>query len=117
MTAQTSTSGTTVCTNANFLRSMRTSCQYFVTNDNKLTVEGTYSNLSGNTIQISNDGGATWVTVTNVGGGNWSYSDPATHSDGTFTYQVRAIDIAGSNRSLREAEHFLIWVSQRLQKA
>jgi T1SS-143 domain-containing protein len=68
----------------------------FITNDNKLTVEGTYNNLSGNTIQVSTDGGATWSNVTSAFAGSWSYTDPATHSDGNFTYQVRVVDDAGN---------------------
>jgi T1SS-143 domain-containing protein len=67
----------------------------FLTSDRTLTLTGTYSSLGANIIQVSTDGGATWHNAS-ASSGFWSYSDPATHADGTFTYQVRVIDTAGN---------------------
>ena len=68
----------------------------FVTKDRTLTLNGTYGgSLGSNVIQVSTDGGQTWKNA-NTSFGSWSYSDPATHADGTFTYQVRVIDVAGN---------------------
>ncbi|OAF19403.1 DUF5801 repeats-in-toxin domain-containing protein [Bradyrhizobium neotropicale] len=67
----------------------------FITSDRTLTLNGTYSNLGSNIIQVSTDNGQTWNNA-DTSFGSWSYTDPATHADGTFTYQVRVIDIAGN---------------------
>ncbi|HKU04837.1 MAG TPA: Ig-like domain-containing protein, partial [Bradyrhizobium sp.] len=67
----------------------------FITNDTTLTVSGTNGTLgSGEKVQISTDGGATWVDVTQSSG-TWTYADPATHNT-SFTYQVRVVDTAGN---------------------
>ncbi|RYX88158.1 MAG: type 1 secretion protein, partial [Comamonadaceae bacterium] len=66
----------------------------FITSDTSLTVSGTHSAASGSTIQVSTDGGATWVDAT-ITGTTWSYVDPATHGT-SFTYSVRVVDAAGN---------------------
>ncbi|MCP3400927.1 DUF5801 repeats-in-toxin domain-containing protein [Bradyrhizobium sp. CCGB20] len=68
----------------------------FITSDRTLTLNGTYGgSLGSNVIQVSTDGGQTWNNAS-ASFGSWSYSDPATHADGTFIYQVRVIDVAGN---------------------
>ena len=69
----------------------------FVTNDTMLTVSGTLSTPlnSGEKVQVSSDGGATWVDATNTPT-TWSYIDPTVRTNGTFTYQARIIDLAGN---------------------
>ena len=68
----------------------------FITSDRTLTLNGTYGgSLGSNVIQVSTDGGQTWNNASSSFG-SWNYSDPATHADGTFTYQVRVIDVAGN---------------------
>ena len=68
----------------------------FITNDTTLTVSGTNTALgSGETVQVSNDGGTTWNNVTQNTGTTWSYADPTTHNT-SFTYQARIVDTAGN---------------------
>ena len=68
----------------------------FVTNDTTLTVSGTNGPLAaGETIQISNDAGATWSDVAEATSTTWSYIDPVTHAT-SFAYQARIIDNAGN---------------------
>jgi len=68
----------------------------FTTNDTTLTVSGTHGTLgSGEKIQISINGGSTWIDVTSTTATTWSYVDPAVHTS-NFTYQVRIVDAAGN---------------------
>ncbi|MBR0841063.1 cadherin-like domain-containing protein [Bradyrhizobium liaoningense] len=68
----------------------------FITSDTTLTVSGTNGALAaGEKIQISSDGGTTWIDVNQSTSTAWSYADPATHS-ASFTYQVRIVDLAGN---------------------
>ena len=74
----------------------------FFTNSPVLTVFGTNDPLdSGERVQISRDGGNTWVDVTQVDDTHWTYVDPITHTT-SFTYQVRVLDAAGQRRRHRE---------------
>ena len=73
-----------------------TSSSDYVTSDTTLTVSGTHGPLgSGETVQVSSDGGASWVDVTTSTASTWSYTDPATHAT-SFTYQVRIVDAVGN---------------------
>ncbi len=69
----------------------------FFTNDTTLTVSGTLSTPlnSGEKVQVSSDGGATWNDATNTPT-TWSYVDPTVRTDGPFTYEARIIDLAGN---------------------
>ncbi|MDI3426481.1 Ig-like domain-containing protein [Enterobacter sp. V87_3] len=69
----------------------------FITNDTSLTVSGTLGSelRSDERVQISLDGGATWIDVT-VNHTQWSYTDTRTLTDNDYTYQVRIIDQAGN---------------------
>ena len=68
----------------------------FITSDTTLTVRGTATGLgTGEKAQISTDG-TTWTDLTVGADDRWSYNDSTTHSDGTVTYRVRAIDAAGN---------------------
>ncbi|MCP3369329.1 Ig-like domain-containing protein, partial [Bradyrhizobium cajani] len=68
----------------------------FVTSDTSLTVSGTNGVLAaGERIQVSSDGGTTWVDVTQSTSTTWSYADPATHA-ASFTYQARIVDLSGN---------------------
>ncbi len=69
----------------------------FITSDNQLTVQGSLNAplASGEHVQISLDGGNTWIDVS-VSGQNWSYADGRTLADGDYVYQLRVIDDAGN---------------------
>ena len=68
----------------------------FITMDTTLTINGSLGSAlaSDERVQISLDGGNTWVdtTVTNQ---RWSYTDTRDLADGDYTYQVRIVDQAG----------------------
>ncbi|HBD5083498.1 TPA: Ig-like domain-containing protein [Escherichia coli] len=71
----------------------------FVTRDTTLTVRGVLGAVLGANefAQISTDNGATWVNVTVAADGlNWSYVDGRTLTNGTTTWQVRVVDLAGN---------------------
>ncbi|TDV04965.1 Ig-like domain-containing protein, partial [Paraburkholderia caballeronis] len=70
----------------------------FVTSSTTLTVYGTLSQALGanESVQISIDGGATWINATSVAGTSWSYVDPRVLADGEVDYAVRVIDTAGN---------------------
>ncbi|SER12738.1 Ig-like domain (group 3) [Rosenbergiella nectarea] len=75
----------------------------FITMDQTLTLRGTLGSAlaSDERVQISLDGGQTWVdtTVTNK---QWTYSDSRTLADGDYQYQVRIIDQAGNVGSVAD---------------
>ncbi len=71
----------------------------FITSDTTLTVRGVLGAALGANefAQISTDNGATWVNVTLAADGlNWSYVDGRTLTNGTTTWQVRVVDLAGN---------------------
>ncbi|MEW3188953.1 Ig-like domain-containing protein [Escherichia coli] len=71
----------------------------FVTSDTTLAVSGTLGSAlsAGEFAQISTDNGATWVNVTVAADGlNWTYVDGRTLTNGTTTWQVRVVDLAGN---------------------
>ncbi|EHX2327464.1 Ig-like domain-containing protein [Escherichia coli] len=71
----------------------------FITSDTTLTVRGVLGAALGANefAQISTDNGATWVNVTLAEDGlNWSYVDGRTLTNGTTTWQVRVVDLAGN---------------------
>ncbi|WP_425535096.1 Ig-like domain-containing protein [Escherichia coli] len=71
----------------------------FITSDTSLTVRGVLGAALGANefAQISTDNGATWVNVTVAADGlNWSYVDGRTLTNGTTTWQVRVVDLAGN---------------------
>ena len=73
-----------------------TSSSDYVTSDTTLTVSGTHGALgSGETVQVSSDGGASWAAVTTSTASTWSYTDPTPHAT-SFTYQVRIVDAVGN---------------------
>ena len=54
-----------------------TSSSDYVTSDTTLTVSGTHGPLgSGEKVQVSSDGGASWADVTTSTASTWSYTDP-----------------------------------------
>jgi len=69
----------------------------FQTSDTQLVVSGTLSATlgAGEKVQVSSDGGTTWVDAT-VTDTTWSYDDTATTHWNDFTYQTRVVDIAGN---------------------
>lgn len=70
----------------------------FITQDSSLTVSGALGKAleSDEYAQISTDAGATWITLTDIIGAQWSYIDPRVLTDGSHDYQVRVIDEAGN---------------------
>ncbi|ELJ5670069.1 Ig-like domain-containing protein [Escherichia coli] len=76
-----------------------TSSSDFITSDTTLTVRGVLGAALGANefAQISTDNGATWVNVTLAADGlNWSYVDGRTLTNGTTTWQVQVVDLAGN---------------------
>ena len=69
----------------------------FLTSSTSYTLHGTLgAELGvGDYVQVSMDGGTTWVYAT-VSGTQWSYSDTRTLTDGSHNYQVRVVDQAGN---------------------
>nr|WP_213782646.1 Ig-like domain-containing protein [Enterobacter kobei] len=69
----------------------------FLTSSTSYTLHGTLGAElgAGEFVQVSMDGGTTWVYAT-VSGTQWSYSDTRTLTDGSHNYQVRVIDQAGN---------------------
>ncbi|WP_446488239.1 Ig-like domain-containing protein [Enterobacter chengduensis] len=69
----------------------------FLTSSTSYTLHGTLGAElgAGEYVQVSMDGGTTWVYAT-VSGTQWSYSDTRTLSDGSHNYQVRVVDQAGN---------------------
>ena len=74
----------------------------FLTNDGSAgrTVSGTLSSglATGESLQLSFDGGAAWTAVTPVGTG-WSVQDPTAHA-ASWTLQARVLDAAGNGGPL-----------------
>jgi len=71
----------------------------FVTNIASQTVSGTYSGAlgAGESIQVTADGGAIWVTaIANAANGTWSASGVTLSAAGS-TLSVRTIDLAGNS--------------------
>ncbi|EOR2225307.1 Ig-like domain-containing protein [Escherichia coli] len=76
-----------------------TSSSDFITSDTTLTVRGVLGAALGANefAQISTDNGATWGNVTVAADSlNWSYVDGRTLTNGTTTWQVRVVDLAGN---------------------
>ncbi|WP_333900954.1 Ig-like domain-containing protein [Enterobacter wuhouensis] len=69
----------------------------FLTSSTSYTLNGTLGAElgAGEYVQVSMDGGTTWVYAT-VSGTQWRYSDTRTLSDGSHNYQVRVVDQAGN---------------------
>ncbi|MCQ4444924.1 Ig-like domain-containing protein [Enterobacter cloacae] len=69
----------------------------FLTSSTSYTLHGTLGAElgAGEFVQVSMDGGTTWVYAT-VSGTQWSYSDTRTLADGSHSYQVRVVDLAGN---------------------
>ncbi|MCE1969431.1 Ig-like domain-containing protein [Enterobacter cloacae] len=69
----------------------------FLTSSTSYTLHGTLGAElgAGEYVQVSMDGGTTWVYAT-VSGTQWSYNDTRTLTDGSYNYQVRVVDQAGN---------------------
>ncbi|WP_424648018.1 Ig-like domain-containing protein [Enterobacter hormaechei] len=69
----------------------------FLTSSTSYTLNGTLGDElgAGEYVQVSMDGGTTWVYAT-VSGTRWSYNDTRTLADGDYRYQVRVVDQAGN---------------------
>ncbi len=69
----------------------------FLTSSTSYTLHGTLGAElgAGEFVQVSMDGGSTWVYAT-VSGTQWSYSETRTLTDGSHNYQVRVVDQAGN---------------------
>ncbi|MGN2478316.1 Ig-like domain-containing protein [Enterobacter roggenkampii] len=69
----------------------------FLTSSTSYTLQGKLGAElgAGEYVQVSMDGGTTWVYAT-VSGTQWSYSDTRTLTDGSHNYQVRVVDQAGN---------------------
>ncbi|HCM9192379.1 TPA: Ig-like domain-containing protein [Enterobacter cloacae subsp. dissolvens] len=69
----------------------------FLTSSTSYTLHGTLGAElgAGEYVQVSMDGGTTWVYAT-VSGTQWSYNDTRTLNDGSYNYQVRVVDQAGN---------------------
>jgi len=72
----------------------------FVTNDNTLLVNANLSGTlaSGETLQISIDGGATWHNSGLLSGSTYQYDATANAlADGSYSFQTRVVDAAGNS--------------------
>ena len=69
----------------------------FRTSSTSYTLNGTLGAElgAGEYVQVSMDGGTTWVYAT-VSGTQWRYTDARTLADGDYRYQVRVVDQAGN---------------------
>ncbi|MGM8810553.1 Ig-like domain-containing protein [Enterobacter cloacae] len=69
----------------------------FLTSSTSYTLHGTLGAElgAGEHVQVSMDGGTTWVYAT-VSGTQWSYNDTRTLTDDSYSYQVRVVDQAGN---------------------
>ncbi len=69
----------------------------FITSDNKFTISGsTTGTLAANdTLQVSLDGGRSWIDVPLVNG-QWSLANTSAMLDGMYTYYFRVLDAAGN---------------------
>ncbi|HAV2234237.1 TPA: Ig-like domain-containing protein [Enterobacter cloacae] len=69
----------------------------FLTSSTSYTLHGTLGAElgAGENVQVSMDGGTTWVYAT-VSGTQWSYNDTRTLTDDSYSYQVRVVDQAGN---------------------
>ncbi|EPL05345.1 Ig-like domain-containing protein [Pseudomonas sp. CF161] len=70
----------------------------FITSDHTLVFSGTLGTAlaAGEGVQLSLDGGTTWVSAS-VSGTTWSYDNSGnTMLDGTYAVQARVVDIAGN---------------------
>ncbi|WP_324724230.1 Ig-like domain-containing protein [Lelliottia sp. JS-SCA-14] len=69
----------------------------FLTSSTSYTLNGTLGAALGSNefVQVSMDGGTTWVYA-EVNGTQWSYNDARTLTDGSYNYQVRVVDQAGN---------------------
>ncbi|MEP9308576.1 Ig-like domain-containing protein [Enterobacter cloacae] len=69
----------------------------FLTSSTSYTLHGTLGAElgAGEYVQVSMDGGTTWVYAT-VSGTQWSYNDTRTLTDDSYRYQVRVVDQAGN---------------------
>ncbi|MDD5406250.1 MAG: Ig-like domain-containing protein [Sulfurovaceae bacterium] len=70
----------------------------FITNDNTLIFSGTNGALgAGEKVQISLNGGTTWVDATQTDATHWSYNNTAhTMAEGSYTVEARVVDAAGN---------------------
>ncbi|HEY4437452.1 MAG TPA: Ig-like domain-containing protein [Lelliottia sp.] len=69
----------------------------FLTSSTSYTLNGTLGAALGSNefVQVSMDGGTTWVYA-EVNGTQWSYNDARALTDGSYNYQVRVVDQAGN---------------------
>ncbi|WP_374759782.1 Ig-like domain-containing protein [Enterobacter hormaechei] len=69
----------------------------FLTSSTSYTLNGTLGAElgAGEYVQVSMDGGTTWVYAT-VSGNQWRYTDARILADGDYRYQVRVVDQAGN---------------------
>ncbi|MCO5979723.1 Ig-like domain-containing protein [Enterobacter hormaechei] len=69
----------------------------FLTSSTSYTLNGTLGAElgAGEYVQVSMDGGTTWVYAT-VSGTQWRYTDARILADGDYRYQVRVVDQAGN---------------------
>ncbi|MBU3121762.1 hemagglutinin, partial [Acinetobacter soli] len=71
----------------------------FVTSDNTLVfnLSTTGTLASGEYVQISLNGGATWINAVQGSGNSWSYDNTGnTLADGSYSIQTRVVDAAGN---------------------
>lgn len=73
------------------------------------TISGTYSGslLAGQTLQVSVDGGTSWVNAT-AGAGSWSSSTKLTLQSGTHEVMARVTDAAGNTSGVASSDYTLL---------
>ncbi len=70
----------------------------FITSDNTLILFGKFTGANDEGVQVSLDGGTTWITATvDRANGTWSYDNTKqVLADGTYNFEARAVDVAGN---------------------
>ncbi|RMU59074.1 hypothetical protein ALP29_200134 [Pseudomonas syringae pv. avii] len=81
----------------------------FVTNDGSAgrLIQGslTAALVAGEKVQVSTDGGATWLDALVNAGGSWSFIDQNSHS-GDWAIQTRVVDAAGNTTTATQTVEF-----------
>ncbi|WP_324726778.1 Ig-like domain-containing protein, partial [Pseudomonas chlororaphis] len=69
----------------------------FITSATSIAVKGTLSQElpSGARVQVSSDGGLTWVNAATTGT-SWIFEDPTVHGDSVVVYQARVVAAGGA---------------------
>ena len=88
---------------------------------NPLVVHGTVGSKisgSGNSVEISLDGGKTWLSGAGTvdSSGSWSYTLPSTQKDGSYQIEAQVVNATGAQVAASEAKPLVIDTTAPAQK-